>query len=312
MDKLTIIEALLNKLGMPRAQQSKLCVLTILAMAQLKNSDDFINATNKWIRIHEIIKFINANYECSYAENSRETFRKQALHHFRTALIVEDNGQPTNSPNYRYRLTEDFLKILKELDNNSSDFSDNIPLSIFLQSHERLAEIYSSKKRIEKLPVMINSEEYGLSKGSHNLLQKAILEEFAPRFAPGAECLYVGDTTDKNLINKREKLSKLGFEINIHNKMPDVILYVEERDWLYFIEAVDSVGPMSPDRVIDINNMTHRVTSGKIFVTAFLTMSKYRRFVDQLAWETEVWIAESPDHMIHLNGNKFLGPRTEQ
>lgn len=159
---------------------------------------------------------------------------------------------------------------------------------------------------------MINSEEYGLSKGSHNLLQKAILEEFAPRFAPGAECLYVGDTTDKNLINKREKLSKLGFEINIHNKMPDVILYVEERDWLYFIEAVDSVGPMSPDRVIDINNMTHRVTSGKIFVTAFLTMSKYRRFVDQLAWETEVWIAESPDHMIHLNGNKFLGPRTEQ
>ena len=224
MDKLTIIEALLNKLGMPRAQQSKLCVLTILAMAQLKNSDDFINATNKWIRIHEIIKFINANYECSYAENSRETFRKQALHHFRTALIVEDNGQPTNSPNYRYRLTEDVLKILKELDNNSSDFSDNIPLSIFLQSHERLAEIYSSKKRIEKLPVMINSEEYRLSKGSHNLLQKAILEEFAPRFAPGAECLYVGDTTDKNLINKREKLSKLGFEINIHNKMPDVIL----------------------------------------------------------------------------------------
>ena len=55
--------------------------------------------------------------------------------------------------------------------------------------------------------------------------------------------------------------------------------------------------------------MTKDVTAGKIFITAFLSVDKYKRFIDQLAWETEVWIAEMPDHMIHLNGNKFLGPR---
>ena len=26
-------------------------------------------------------------------------------------------------------------------------------------------------------------------------------------------------------------------------------------------------------------------------------------------WDTEVWIAELPEHMIHLNGDQFMGPR---
>ncbi|MFS2517149.1 MULTISPECIES: BsuBI/PstI family type II restriction endonuclease [Parabacteroides] len=28
-----------------------------------------------------------------------------------------------------------------------------------------------------------------------------------------------------------------------------------------------------------------------------------------IAWETEVWIAENPGHMIHFNGDRFIGPR---
>lgn len=76
-----------------------------------------------------------------------------------------------------------------------------------------------------------------------------------------------------------------------------------------FIEAVDSVGPMTPERVLDINRMTSNVSCGKIFVTAFLDFKKYKRFSEKIAWDTEVWIAEIPDHMIHLNGDKFLGPR---
>lgn len=136
-----------------------------------------------------------------------------------------------------------------------------------------------------------------------------VLEEFAPRFAPNSECLYVGDTTQKDMVKNVDKLAELGFDITLHDKMPDVVLYKEDKNWIYFIEAVDSVGPMSPARVLDINTMTKDVTAGKIFITAFLSVDKYKRFIDQLAWETEVWIAEMPDHMIHLNGNKFLGPR---
>ena len=111
------------------------------------------------------------------------------------------------------------------------------------------------------------------------------------------------------MVKNEAKLTELGFAITLHDKMPDVVLYREDKDWLYFIEAVDSVGPMSPERVRDINQMTEGVKSGKIFVTAFLDFSKFKRFSEQLAWETEVWIADMPDHMIHLNGDKFMGPR---
>ena len=160
------------------------------------------------------------------------------------------------------------------------------------------------------LPIKINDKDYSLSPGSHNQLQKAILEEFAPRFAPNSECLYLGDTTHKDLVRSVKKMEELGFDITLHDKMPDVVLYRPDKDWLYFIEAVDSVGPMSPERIIDIQRMTQQVKCGKIFVTAFLDFKKYKRFSEQIAWETEVWIAEMPDHMIHLNGDKFLGPRS--
>lgn len=184
-----------------------------------------------------------------------------------------------------------------------------IALEAFTANHERLVDMYASKKAMPMMPVKINNKDFILSPGSHNKLQKAILEEFAPRFAPNSECLYVGDTTNKDLVKNVDKLSELGFEIILHDKMPDVVLYREDKNWLYFIEAVDSVGPMSPDRVLDINRMTKNVSCGKIFATAFLDFKKYKRFSEQLAWETEVWIAEMPDHMIHLNGDKFMEPR---
>jgi hypothetical protein len=59
------------------------------------------------------------------------------------------------------------------------------------------------------------------------------------------------------------------------------------------------------------DKMTKNVKSGKIFVTAFLDFKTYKNHSQELAWETEVWIAEMPEHMIHLNGDKFLGPRKD-
>ena len=305
MDKLETIKKLLADVGMPDKQQSDLCALTMLGLANLKEGDSFKKASNNWIRIHDVIQFINDNYGVTYAENSRETFRKQAMHHFRNAALIEDNGKATNSPNYRYRITSEFLNVLKSIVTKKA----KLALQNFLSVHEKLVDTYASKKTMPMMPVKINNVDYVLSPGSHNELQKAILEEFAPRFAPNSECLYVGDTTNKDLVKNVNKLSELGFEITLHDKMPDVVLYRADNNWLYFIEAVDSVGPMSPERVIDIQRMTKNVNCGKIFVTAFLDFKKYKRFSEQLAWETEVWIAEMPDHMIHLNGDKFLGPR---
>ena len=102
---------------------------------------------------------------------------------------------------------------------------------------------------------------------------------------------------------------KIGFEITLHDKMPDVVLYHEDKDWLYFIESVTSVGPMDDKRIVELQELTKNVNSGKIFVTAFLDFKTFKKFSETLAWDTEGWIADMPDHMIHLNGDRFLGPR---
>ncbi|WP_373221420.1 BsuBI/PstI family type II restriction endonuclease [Mediterraneibacter gnavus] len=305
MDKVQEAREFLQMVGMPKAQQTDICCYVLLAMAGIKPDMSWSEAENDWIRIHDIIQFVNRNYGTTYAENSRETFRKQALHRFRTAALVEDNGKSTNSPNYRYRLTDETLQVIKQMETQEREKA----VGRFLMYHEKLVDIYASKKKMTMMPVKINGMNFRFSAGKHNELQKSILEEFAPRFAPTSECLYVGDTIEKDLVKNVEKLTKLGIEITLHDKMPDVVLYREDKDWIYFIESVTSVGPMDPKRILEIEDMTKNVTAGKIYVTAFLDFKTYKKFSEELAWETEVWIAELPEHMIHLNGDKFMGPR---
>ena len=304
-NKVSSSSFILKSIGMPEPQTSEMPSLVLLAMAKVYPNNSWSTATNDWIRIHDILEFLRENYKKDYAENSRETVRKQAIHHFRNAAIIEDNGVATNSPNYRYRLTTEALILIQQFENENWE----LILDNFLKKHLTLIDIYSSKKVMQQIPVNINNLNLSLSIGEHNQLQKAIIESFLHRFAPYSVCLYIGDTTNKNLINEQLILQKLGFNISIHNKMPDVVLYSEKNNWIYFIEAVTSVGPMSPKRILEIEEMTKNVTAGKIFVTAFLDLKTCQKFIPQIAWETEIWIAENPDHMIHLNGDKFLGPR---
>ena len=305
MDKIDGAREILKTLGMPKAQQADICCYVLLALAGIKPDTEWVDAGNEWIRIHDMIQYVNTYYGLSYAENSREAFRKQALHHFRNAALVEDNGKATNSSDYKYRLTEETLQVVRAF--HTSEWQNAVKR--FLKYHEKLVDIYASKKKMTMMPLRINGTDFQFSTGKHNELQKAIIEEFAPRFAPGSECLYVGDTIEKDLVKNVEKLTKLGFEITLHDKMPDVVLYREDKNWIYFVESVTSVGPMDSKRILELTEMTKNVTAGKIFVTAFLDFKTYKRFSEDLAWETEVWIAEMTEHMIHLNGDKFLGPR---
>lgn len=305
MGKLDDAKEILKDCGMPVQQQNDISAYTLLTLAEVEPDMKWEQATNSWKRIHDVLEFTSEKYEKSYAENTRETIRKNCMHQFREGAIVEDNGKATNSPNYRYRITCETLELIQSY--NSGAYVER--LSAYLKEKETLVEKYASKKQMEMMPVKINHEELNFSPGKHNELQKAIIEEFAPRFAPNAECLYVGDTIKKDLIKNVEKLSALGFEITLHDKMPDVVLYCEDKNWIYFIEAVTSVGPMSPQRIIEIEEMTKEVSAGKIYVTAFPDFSAYKKFSEDLAWETEVWLSELPDHMIHLNGDKFMGPR---
>lgn len=305
MNKLEQAKDILEKIGMPKAQQADLCAYTLLALLNIKEKSKWNAASNEYIRIHDIMEFIKQNYGVTYAENSRETFRKQAMHHFRIAALIEDNLKATNSPNYRYRITIEALNLIKRYGTNDW----NKELTKYLKNHKKLISIYENKRNLTKIPVKINGENFEFSTGKHNELQKAIIEEFAPRFAQNSIVLYVGDTKDKDLYKDVELLKKIKISMGDHEKLPDVILYQKEKKWIYFIEAVTSVGPISPKRIVEITDMTKDCKLGKIYVTAFIDMKTFKKFTEQLAWETEVWLSEMPDHMIHLNGDKFMGPR---
>ena len=298
-DKVFEKESVLQETIIIKAKKTQSKPNTITITTTQSNAD-FSNRT-----VFEAPYATVVNGDESYAENSREIIRKQAMHHFRNAAFIEDNGKATNSPNYRYRLTDEMLHLIQSF--GTADWERS--LARFMENHDSLVDLYASKRTMRKMPVKINGEDFTFSPGKHNQLQKAIIEEFAPRFAPNSECLYVGDTTEKDLVKNVDKLCALGFEITLHDKMPDVVLYSEDKDWLYFIESVTSVGPMEPKRIKEIEEMTTGVTAGKIYVTAFLDFKTFKKFSETLAWETEVWIADMPDHMIHLNGDKFLGPR---
>jgi len=136
MPKIDEAREILKSLDFPSAQQSDICCYTLLAMAVVTESSDWTSSTNDWHRIYDILQFTEREYGVRYAVNTRETFRKQAIHHFRNAAIIEDNGKATNSPNYRYRITDEALALLRSF--NSDDWEPSVV--VFIATHESLVE----------------------------------------------------------------------------------------------------------------------------------------------------------------------------
>ena len=118
----------------------------------------------------------------------------------------------------------------------------------------------------------------------------------------------MGDTENKTLILDRTGFEELEIPTPRHDKLPDIVLYDEARNWLFLIEAVTSHGPVSPKRHFELEEMLQRCSAKRIYVSAFPDFATFKNFLTDIAWETEVWLAEIPDHMIHFNGDRFLGP----
>ena len=309
MSKLEEAKGILSAIGMPRTQTNDRSAYVLLALSSLQENTPWSKAAGPEMRIVDMMNFMSTHYEKEYKPNTRETIRKDTIHQFVAAAVAQRNtdsaDRPTNSPNYCYSLTSEMLKLVQSYGSRKWQTQ----LKLFISEKGTLVEQYRQQRDFVRIPVVVNGQEFHFSAGGHNTLQKAIIEEFSPRFARGAEVLYIGDTESKDLVKNREVLEQLGVEITDHDKLPDVILYFIEKEWLFFIEAVTSVGPVSAKRKQEIEHMTNNCKAGIVFVTAFPDNRTFKRFVDQLAWETEVWIADNPDHMIHFNGDMFIGPR---
>lgn len=300
---------ILRALGLPRAQQNERSALTLLALANLGPNDAWAETGRPRLRIWDIMAFMREQYGKNYAANSRETIRRQTIHQFEQARLVDRNPddpcRPTNSGKNCYMLTAAAFSVLKTY--GTADFEKAVDR--FIRRFGQLEKAYIRTRDLQKLSLrMPDGATVHLSPGRHNALQVAVIEGFGPRFVPGGTVLYIGDTAKKQLVCAIDHLSDLGVRVTEHDKLPDIILYDPEKKWLFLVEAVTSHGPVSPKRHAEIERMLTHCKVERIYVTAFLTRAEFRRCADQIAWETEVWIAECADHMIHFNGPKFLGP----
>lgn len=311
MTKIAEVQAILHELGLPNAQQNEISAYTLLALCNIKEGDNWSNAEQQSLGVSKgIMSFISTNYQREYAPNTRETIRRQVLHQFVQAGIADYNpdfpGLPVNSPRAHYALSAIALETIKTY--KTKKWSQ--ALRSFKEQFGELKDKYSKGRGMTRIPLHLpDGIIILLSPGKHNEVIAAIVEEFASRFAQGSVLLYLGDTENKDIILNNDKLESLGIPINEHSKLPDVVIFDESKNWLYLIEAVTSHGPMSPKRVFELEILLTDCKVGKIYVSAFPDFSEFKRHTSNIAWDTEVWIMEFPEHMIHFNGDRFLGPR---
>jgi hypothetical protein len=310
MNKIEEAQEILKALGLPAAQQNEMSALTLLALCNIRETDSWANASRQSLGITKgIMTFVSENYEKPYAPNTRETFRRHVLHQFVQGRIADYNPDepylPVNSPKAHYSISEKALAVIKTF--NTKKWKSAV--KTFISQIGTLTEIYEKERSMQLIPVTVDGEEIKLSAGRHNEVQAAVIEQFAPRFTGGAKVLYLGDTANKDLHIDKRGLEKSGIPVTEHSKLPDVIIYDEEREWLFLIEVVTSHGPVSPKRMLELEDFLKDSQVGRIYVTAFPDKSEFKKHIADIAWETEVWIADNPDHMIHFNGDRFIGPR---
>jgi type II restriction enzyme len=302
-----ILEALkiLQDLGVPKGQQNERTALCLLALLDIKENSSWEDAKNPLIGITPMMEFAKKYYEKIYAPNTRETFRRFSIHQLVDAGIALYNPdrpeRPINSPQTVYQISPLVRNIIKTV----GTYDYEAAIDDFHQRIGFLVERYQWQRKMEMIPVH-NIPGLELSPGEHSQLIKEIIENFDPRFIPRATLIYAGDTGKKWRYFDKEISEKIGLEINQHGKMPDCIFYHESKNWLILIESVTSHGPIDSKRKIELNKLFNTSLT-HIYVTAFPDRQTFTRFTAEIAWETEVWLSDNPSHLIHFNGDKFLG-----
>jgi hypothetical protein len=304
-------QQIIVSLGLPRAQQNERSALSLLALLGLNPGKSWADAESPLMGITPIMDWVREHYKKDYAPNTREIVRRQTMHQFCDAGITLYNpdrpDRPVNSPKAVYQIEPSALTLLRTF--ATSAWHDC--LAEYLSQRESLVARYANEREQTRVPVEIMpGRKITLSPGEHSELIREIIENFAPRFAPGSMLVYAGDTGDKWGYFDAALLDGLGIEVDAHGKMPDVVLYDNAKNWLLLVESVTSHGPVDGKRHDELQALFADATAGLVFVTAFPNRSLMSRYLGEIAWETEVWVADAPSHLIHFNGDRFLGPYT--
>jgi len=307
--KLKEAVAILRAIGFGPKQSNEVAGYVLLAMLDLGPYGSWQEAQAPLRGITPIIDFVANKYRIRYAPNTRETIRDEAVKYFVDEGFLiknpDDPHRPTNSGKTVYQIEPTALNLCK---NFNADAWDAM-LNRYLIAKDAIKKELQRARNIARIPVRLPSgKTITLSPGGQNPLIKAFIEGFCPRFVPGGVILYVGDAENKFQHFERDCLAQLGVQLDSSAKMPDIVIHDSKREWLVIGEAVTSAGVVDGKRRKELKNLFAGFRRGLVFVTAFETRDAMGRFLNQISWETEVWIADNPDHVIHFNGERFLGP----
>ena len=314
--KLAEAKRILAAIGVP--QQNTRTALVLLAMFDLRPTAPWSEAAVNTLGTTECMDWMAEHYPdipkgkkdpTRYAPNTREDVRKDSIQPLVLAGVLQANsdapGRATNDRNYCYHPSQLALKLITSFGSPAWDMA----LEEFYAEHGSLRDRWAAERKAHMVPVTLpDGTPTLLSAGSHSELIKGIVEVFAAQFTPGGVVVYLGDTGEKWLVNKLDYLAGLGVSLDPHGKMPDVVIHHTGKDWLVLVEAVASKGVVNGKRVDELKRLFKGARPGLVFVTAFATKAKFRELVADIAWETEVWIAEHGTHLVHFNGERFLGP----
>lgn len=307
--KLKETMVILRAMGFGPKQSNDVAGYVLLALLDLGPYDSWESAQNPLRGITPIIDFVANKYRLRYAPNTRETIRDEAVKYFvEEGLLVknpDDLSRPTNSGKTVYQIEPTALNLCRTFKTDAW----NAALKRYLAARENIKRELHRGRDIARIPVRLPSgKEITLSPGGQNPLIKAFIEDFCTRFVPGAVVLYVGDAENKFQYFETDYFARLGVQIDSAAKMPDVVVHDPRREWLVIGEAVASAGVVDGKRRRELKELFAGFRHGLVFVTAFEDRDAMGRFLSQISWETEVWIAEDPDHVVHFNGERFLGP----
>jgi BsuBI/PstI restriction endonuclease domain/BsuBI/PstI restriction endonuclease HTH domain len=302
---------ILVDLGLPRAQQNERSALTFLALLDLQPETSWKRASAPLMGITPVMDWIRTHYGKEYKPNTRETVRRLTMHQFVLAGLAlynsDDPSRPVNSPRAVYQVSPVALALFKTF--GKAGWATRV--AAYQGDIKTLTVQYAQKREMARIPVKLaDGTEIRLSPGEHSALIRDIIDEFAPRFAPGSVLIYAGDTGEKMSYFDRAQMVELGVSVDNHGKMPDVVIYCVKRNWLLLVEAVTSHGPVDGKRHTELMKLFVSSTAGLVYVTAFPSRKLLAKYISDIAWETEVWIADAPSHLIHFNGDRFLGPHT--
>ncbi len=301
--------AILCAMGFGPKQSNEVAGYVLLAMLDLGPYDPWQNAKDPLRGITPIIDFVANKYRLRYAPNTRETIRDEAVKYFvEEGLLAknpDDQSRPTNSGKTVYQIEPTARGLCKAFKTDGWKPA----LKRYLAEKEVIKRELQRARAIARIPVCLPSgREITLSPGGQNPLIKAFVEDFCTRFVPGGVVLYVGDAENKFQFFETEYFARLGVQIDSAAKMPDVVVHDPKREWLVIGEAVTSAGVVDGKRRRELKELFAGFSTGLVFVTAFEDRDAMGRFLSRISWETEVWIAEDPDHIVHFNGERFLGP----